>query len=821
MSATESEDPAAERWRALEPLLDAALALTPTQRRAFLEQACAEDDAMRAEVEAMAAECDQDAAHLATRQRPGARNAPTATVEQIGQLREALADRYELQEEIGRGGMATVFAARDLKHDRAVALKVIHPEASATLGADRFLREIAIAARLSHPNILPLYDSGAAAGLLYYVTPRVEGGSLREHLRAERQLPLDEAVRIATEVCAALDGAHRRGVVHRDIKPENILLQEGCALVADFGIARAVSHMAASTLTPASTSLGTPAYMSPEQATSSHDADGRADLYALGCVLYEMLAGQQPYAGPSAASIISQHVAAAIPSARTLRATVPPALDLVIRRAMAKSPADRYGTGAELAAALRVALTGDAAPAPGEHATIAVLPFVNLSADPENEYFSDGVTEEILGALARIPALRVASRQSSFAFKGQKLTTSEIGERLGVRTVLEGSLRRSGNRIRLSVQLTNAMDGYTLWSERYDRELQDVFAIQEDIARTIVDTLRLKLTSAEQHRLAKRHTDDLEAYELYLRGRYCWHHRGMLRKSMGYFQKALEKDPEFALAYHGLADGYCVLGLYGFAPPSAVVPAARRLLQRAVALAPELAEVHTSQGFLLLLTWEWDAAERALCTAIRLNPNYALAHSFHAWLLTTVGREAEAIAAAARAQELDPESSVTNGIGALVAYHARNYPRAIAECERALDAEPSDFLSRLAITLSYSASGDYASALAHAAEGVRLSPDAMFLRGLLGAVHGMAGEYDKADETLVDLRRRAQSVYVAPILLSWIHAHSGQVDRAFDCLEEAYAERSCPLGFGVRFPIYDGIRSDPRFERLLQRMDLR
>jgi serine/threonine-protein kinase len=811
----------AERWKVLEPLLDAALYLTPSQRRAFLNEACAGDDAMRIELENMAAECERGAAFL---EPPAAERFASLTGDfDLPHLHEALAGRYKLEREIGRGGMAIVFLAQDLKHDRPVAIKVLKAGLGASLGADRFVREIAISARLSHPHILSLYDSGEAAGSLFYVMPYVEGHSLRDRLRAEHQLPIDECIRIAREIAAALDYAHRQRVIHRDIKPENVLLHDGSALLADFGIARAVTQSAGESITAASVTLGTPAYMSPEQATSSTIVDGRSDLYAAGCVLFEMLTGQPPYGGPTVSSIIAQHVAAPVPSARALRPTVSLPLDGVVQRSLAKSPVDRYATGAALADALldAVSVSTSTITPVSEPASIAVLPFLNLSTDPENEYFSEGVTEEILNALTSIPALRVASRRSSFAFKGESITSTEIAQRLNVRTVLEGSLRRSGNRIRITVQLINALDGYTLWSERYDRELQDVFAIQEDIARTIVETLRVRLTSDQDGSLAKRHTDDLEAYELYLRGRFCWFRRGMLKKSMGHFQKALEKDPDYALAYHGLADGYCVLGLYGFAPPSIVVPKASAAVERAVALAGDVAEVRTSQGFLQLISWDWVGAERTLLAAIGLNPNYSLAYSFYSWLLTTVGREREAREAAKRGQELDPLSPVTNGIAALVSYHARDYDRAIRECERALEIEPSSFLSLLAITLSYAGKGDYPAAIEHAREGVRLSPDALFLRGLLGAVYGMAGRRTEAEEVLMDLDSRRESTYVAPMLRSWILSHIGETDLAFASLEQAFAERSCPLGFGVRFPIYDGLRTDPRFGDLLHRMALR
>ncbi|MDQ6888155.1 MAG: protein kinase [Gemmatimonadota bacterium] len=746
----------------------------------------------------------------------------SADSDDFARLRAMLAGRYEIQRELGRGGMAIVLLARDLKHDRHVAIKVLKTNLGATIDAERFRREIGIAAALSHPHILALYDSGGAAGSLYYVMPYLAGQSLRHRLQSEHQLAIDESVRIARESAAALDYAHRQGVVHRDIKPENILLHDGSVLVADFGIARALSQ-AADELTGTSLALGTPAYMSPEQAAESRSVDGRADLYALGCVLYEMLTGQPPFSGPTAMSLIVQHMAASVPSVRTLRPTVSPALDVVVQRLIAKNPADRYATGTAVAEALLDAMS-DVSPAPPpapEHASIAVLPFLNLSADAANEYLSEGVTEEILNALASIPALRVAPRSSSFAFKGQTVGAITIAKRLNVRTVLEGSLRKDGNRIRITAQLINALDGYTMWSERYDRELQDVFAIQEDIARTIVETLRVRLTSVEGDTLGKRQTNNLEAYEHYLRGRHCWSRRGMMKKAMRHFEQALEKDPEYGLAYHGLADGFCTQAMYGFAPAGEVVPKAAVAVARAVELAPSLAEVRTSQGYLQLLTWSWADAERTLRAAMHLNPNYALAYSFYGWLLSTVGREGEAEAATRRGQELDPLSPATNGIAALVAYGARDYERAIRESERALDIEPTSFLFLLTITLSHAAQRNYSAAIEHATEGLRLSPDAIFLQGLLGAVCGAAGDRDKASSVLDEFDRRSATSYVAPFFRSWIHASSGEPDLAFRYLEEAYAERSCPLGFGVRFPMYDPIRSDARFAHLLHRLGLR
>jgi serine/threonine protein kinase len=365
-------------------------------------------------------------------------------------LEPALAGRYSLDRELGEGGMAVVFLAHDLRHGREVALKVLRPEVSAEIGAERFLLEIRLAAGLTHPHILPVFDSGEADGLLFYVMPSMEGRSLRERLDREKQLSLTEALRITREVASALDYAHRHNVVHRDIKPENILLHDGAAMVADFGIGKVLS-VGGRSLTQTGLAIGTPAYMSPEQSAGELSTDGRSDLYSLGCVLYEMLTGEPPFTGVSAQAIIAKRFVSPIPKVRTTR-DVPEAVDAAVSRALARTPVDRYPTAAEFAEALRVITlyggTGSQrTPTEAQRATskaIAVLPFKNMSADPENEYFSDGMTEEIINALGKLPGIHVASRTSSFAFKGKEVDVREIGEKLGVTTVLEGSVRKVG-----------------------------------------------------------------------------------------------------------------------------------------------------------------------------------------------------------------------------------------------------------------------------------------------------------------------------------------------------------------------------------------
>src|SRR6266487_5748726 len=439
----------------------------------------------------------------------------------LGRLQAALADRYAIDRELGRGGTATVYLAQDRKHGRAVAVKVLRPELAAALGAERFLREIEIAARLTHPHILSLHDSGEANGFLYYVMPYLEGESLRDRLKREAQLPVEEAVRIAREVASALSYAHSHDVVHRDIKPENILLSGGEAVVADFGIARAISAAARGQLTETGIAIGTPGYMSPEQAMGSERVDGRSDLYSLACVLYEMLAGEPPFTGPSAESVARQHVAAPAPHVSVMR-PVPPAVDQAIVRALAKTPADRFATAAEfaeafaappqrvrgtgrrtsrlavgagLAATLLAAaaglfvlsrLHGTPALAGRTGQSIAVLPFVNVSGAPQEEYLSDGISEELINALSQLPQLQVVARPSSFAFKGKNEDVRQIGQALQVATVRGGSVRRAANRLRVTAQLTDARNGYNLWSETYDREMGDVFVVEDEISHAIM-----------------------------------------------------------------------------------------------------------------------------------------------------------------------------------------------------------------------------------------------------------------------------------------------------------------------------------------------
>ena len=579
----------------------------------------------------------------------------------IDKVRSALSSSYAVDRELGKGGMATVYLAQDVKHDRVVALKVLHPELSSTLGPDRFLREIKLAARLNHPHILPLFDSGASDGVLYYVMPYVEGESLRDRLDRGQQLPVEEAIHYACSIASALDYAHRQGIIHRDIKPENVMLYENEAMVMDFGIAKAVSAASGETLTQTGVMIGTPAYVSPEQA-SGDELDHRTDQYSLACVLYEMLSGERPFRGATTQAVLAKRFTDSAKPLRSLRSAVPEAVENVVKKAMSIDREERFSTSGKFGRALasgNLVTPADTQTLPQAVSTaksVAVLPFANMSADAENEYFADGMAEEIINALTKIQALRVASRTSSFVFKGKNEDIGEIGQKLKVSTVLEGSVRKMGNRLRITAQLVNVADGYHLWSERYDREMQDVFAIQDEIAQAIVEALRVILSEGEKKAIEMPRTVDVQAYDYYLRGRQYFHQ--MRRKSLEYarqmFNRAVEIDPGYALAYTGVADSSSFLFTYHdareFNKNQADIAS-----KKALELAPDLAEAHVSRGISSTINRKFDEAEREFESAMRLDPKLYEAAYFYARARRTQGRMPDAAKLFERAAALRPE----------------------------------------------------------------------------------------------------------------------------------------------------------------------
>ncbi|MGE5732638.1 MAG: protein kinase domain-containing protein, partial [Gemmatimonas sp.] len=673
----------------------------------------------------------------------------------FGSLRSALADRYSFERELGRGGAAVVYLARDRKHDRSVALKVLLPYVAAAIGAERFQREITIAAKLSHPHILPLYDSGEAAGLLYYVMPFVRGESLRDRLAREGRLPIADAVRIGIEVASALSRAHQEGIVHRDIKPENILLEGGFAVVADFGIARVKSAAENASITQTGIALGTPLYMSPEQAVGALDLDGRSDIYSLGCVMYEMLAGTPPYTADSLRQMLMRHSMDPVPNVRIARPEVPEYVSRAIEKAMAKSPLGRFASAAEFARALtntsvagspardglwgrlRSAFTRTAAaslpptpPAtvspppvstpifsrqsavsaaspvpsrvtspilttpPGRSAidSLAVLPFSASGGDADSEYLGDGITESIMNKLAGIAGLRVVARSVVFRYKGKDMDPSAIAKEVNARAVVTGRILHRGDTLIIKAELVDSATDSQLWGDQYNRKFSDIFAVQEDMAAEIARSLRLKLSGEEQAGLAKRFTESTMAYQAYLRGRYHWNKRTVegLRQALVHFEEAIELDPNYALAYTGLADTFNILGYYNTQRPHDAYPRGKAAAARALSLDESLSEAHASMGYAqVFYDRDWPGAAKSFRRAIELNPKYATAHQWYAWYLFVMERFDDALASMRRAQELDPLSLIINDHLGYALLLAGKPEEALAQLIKTRELDPS------------------------------------------------------------------------------------------------------------------------------------
>ncbi|MBS1117556.1 MAG: serine/threonine protein kinase with repeat, partial [candidate division NC10 bacterium] len=741
---------------------------------------------------------------------------------------------------LGEGGMGVVYRAEDLRLGRQVALKFLPADLARDRQAlDRLQREARAASALNHPHICTIHDIDEQEGQPFIVMELLEGQTLKERL-LERPLPAPETLDVALQLADALDAAHAQGIIHRDLKPANIFVTtRGIAKLLDFGLAKLAEARtgssdaptaAAEWVTGAGVTLGTIGYMSPEQ-VRGEALDARTDLFSLGVVLYEMATGTAPFRGATSGVVLAEILTKAPISPARLNPRLPEAMERIIIKALEKDREVRYQSARDLLVDLtRLKREGESgrALALGTAASprvqsLAVLPFTNMSADKENEYFCDGLSEELINALTHVRELRVAARTSAFAFKGKKIDIREVGEKLNVGAILEGSVRKSGQRLRITAQLISVEDGYHLWSSRYDREMKDIFDIQEEISLTIVDHLKLNLLKGEREKILKRHTEDHEAYEAYLKGLYFWrrrYERG-LQKSLQYFQQAAERDPGYALPHLGMADAYGILGVYGFLSPDQAYPRARAAANKALEIDAELGEVHASLGWIAM--WydrDFQASERHFQKAIRIRPDYPEAHMWYGNLLFCTGRFDEAVREMRRGKELEPLEPAPPTHVAWALYFARRFDESLEELNEVIRSDPEFSLSYLWQSANLIAKGMYGEAIAAIRTFVELTAGAVIGVSLMGAAYGLAGMQEEALSVLRRLDELSKERYVGPLYRALVWIGLGAKDKALEYLEEAYVGRESAMAFLGVWPVFDALRSEPRFKGLLKKMNL-
>ncbi len=732
---------------------------------------------------------------------------------------------YKILEKLGGGGMGVVYKAEDTKLARTVALKFLPPELSHDREAKRrFIQEAQAASALDHNNICTIHEiDESKEGRIFIVMACYEGKTLKEVI-GEGPMKIGDAVDIAIQTAKGLAKAHQTGIVHRDIKPANIFItNDNVVKIVDFGLAKLAKR---SGLTKSGTTVGTVAYMSPEQARGD-PVDGRTDIWSLGIVLYEMLVGRPPFEGEYEQAVIYSILNEDAESIAAARSEIPVELELIVQRALQKDSGERYENFNEFLADLEILKkklpAGRGAVHEQPPPSIAVLPFVNMSADPENEYFSDGLAEDLINALSKIKDFRVAARTSTFSFKGEKVDIREIGRKLKVETVLEGSVRKAGSRLRITAQLVNVRDGYHLWSDQYDRVDADVFDIQDEITMAIVGALKVKLLAGDNQAVTKRYTQNIEAYNLYLKGRYYWNKMTIdtYRKAIEQFQQAIELDPAYALAYTGLADSYTGLGDAGLSaiPPKEAFSKANVAVKRALEIDDALAEAHTSLGHLKMHDFDWTGAEREYKRAIELNPNYATTYHMCGFHYSLMERHAEAITTLKRALELDPVSLGINTDLGVIFYFARRYDQAIAQYRKTLEMDPGFVRAYVTLASVYGQKGMFRDAADSIQKAIVLSGDRSKI-AVLGRIHALSGKRDEALTLIDELRELSKQRYISPYCMALIYASLDEKDRAMDLLHKAYMEHVSELIYLKVDPYLDNLRSDPRFIVLLEKIGL-
>lgn len=778
---------------------------------------------------------------------------------------------YRILEKVGAGGMGVVYRAHDERLDRDVALKVLPEERLADEDAMKRIRKEALSlSKLNHPNIAAIYDFDAQDGVDFLVMEFIPGETLAQRL-ANGSLAEKEVVAQGVQIAAALEEAHEKRVVHRDLKPGNIMVTSGGqAKVLDFGLARLLQAggdaSATETLTDTAGVAGTLPYMAPEQLRGGQ-TDRRADLYALGAVLYEMATGRKAFHEESAPRLIDAILHEPPVPPRYVNPRISAELERIILKCLDKEPENRYQSARELGIDLRRVRTSPGPPAPLRRPSrirwqaiatltlafllflatlialnvggwrdrlrgagtvpriksLAVLPLANLSGDPAQEYFADGMTDALITDLGKISALRVISRTSVMQYKRGWKPVREIAKDLSLDAVVEGSLLRSEGRVQITARLIQAKTDTQIWSQSYERDIQDILTLQSEVAQAIADEIRVKLTPEEQVRISTTHAVSPEAFDAYLKGRHYWEERSEegLKKSLEYFRQAIERDPTYARAYAGLADSYATLGNNRFLRPNESFPKAKAAALKSLEIDEGLAESHASLAFAL---WnydlDWNAVEKEYKRAIQLNPGYPTAYHWYAAYLSGMGRHAEAIAAIKKARELDPLSPRINANVGLVLYFAREYDHAIEELQKALEMDPTSGAAYFYLGMARLQKGEHQQAIA------ALERSRQFFDGLpelvleLAYTNAVAGKRNEARGMLSRLMREQNPGYIPALWVARLYAALGEKGEAFQWLQRAYEERSPQLPFLKVDPRLDTLRSDPRFQDLLRRIKL-
>jgi len=755
--------------------------------------------------------------------------------------------RYEIRSQLGKGGMGEVYLAQDTMLDRKVALKILPPALAADQDRmNRFVREAKLASALNHPNIITIHEIGEIDGVHFIATEFIEGETLTAQLQRD-SLSLKSTLEISLQVASALDAAHRAGIVHRDIKPDNIMVREdGIVKVLDFGLVKLTATEASEVDREAETKIqiktsfgiimGTVAYMSPEQARGQ-DTDERTDIWSFGCVLYQMLTHQQPFQGETMVDVWANIINGEPESILAYRSDTPAELERIVARAVRKERDERYQSAKELFNDLQQLQTrllveseiirsgsgeriAQIQPSPFLN-SIAVLPFANLSAEKDNEYFSEGLTEEIIMNLSKLQMLKVIARGSTMHYVKEGKTHKQTASDLGVQYLLEGSVRRQGRDLRITAQLIDGLRDVYIWSETYRGTIADIFDIQEKVAVEIVQALQLRLSPDEKQNLKKRFTENTGAYQFYLQGRFFWNKRSEqgLKTAIKYFEQAIEKDPHYALAWAGIADSYSLLGEFGNIPRKELYPKARAAVNKALEIDNRLAEVHTSLASILMLReWDWVNSAKEFKLALELNPNYATAHHWYSQWFLDMGRLEEALQTISRAAELDPVSQAILKDKGLTLYYNRQYDEAIEMARKTLELDPNYAAAHRLLSLAYQGKGRFDESITENEKWGKLTNNKVETAITLAQLYAVSGKTDEARKLIEDVKRNKLVAEQIHRGFALVHAALGEIDIAFECLEKSYEHHEESILSLKVDPKMDPLRSDPRFLVMLKKL---